>query len=189
MNITKCENRRCTIINKSLFNGFCKNCYIYTYQSSLVYQNFRYKEVIILEYLKKVFSNIVWFSDKNIEVGSIKRNPDFLLAIDNLVIIIEIGKQHDDANYEKYRLTELLSLANNKKLIFIRFNMESYKNKDTHEIIESCWKISKKSGCILINNSEELKFRIHELINEINFWIIKKNNLEFDYDIIHLFFN
>lgn len=184
-----CDNYNCSIKHRVKFDGLCKNCYIFSGQSSLVSTNFRTKEVKVIEYLRIFYPNMIWNIDKMIDRGAIHKKIDFMLELDKIVIMIELGKYQMDPTYEDERSIALLEYANNKKIVFLRFNMESYMEKSSKKLIESCWEISEKSGCILVKDNDEMDFRLEELVKEINYWIEEQENIEDNITISRLFFN
>jgi hypothetical protein len=78
--------------------------------------------------------------DKIVDGGCSRRKPDILIDLLTYSIIIECDEnQHKNYTCENRRTMELFQDLGDRPIIFIRFNPDSYINKNTKKI-EGCFK-------------------------------------------------
>jgi hypothetical protein len=111
--------------------------------------------------------------DKIIDGGCSRRRPDILIDLLTYSITIECDEnQHKDYSCENRRTMELFKDLGDRPIIFIRFNPDSYKNKNGK--IEGCFKplieehdINRKRFYNLIDKEWNRRLNILEkVINE-----------------------
>jgi hypothetical protein len=175
----RCKNEWCdTFIKNSKYEGYCAYCFINMFPYKPISINYKTKERAVTDYILKEYPNYTWICDKRIQDGCSKRRPDLLLDLGFQLIIIEIDEnQHksNDCSCENRRLMELSNDTKFRKLIFIRFNPDSYK---THEnkTIKSCWKINKGSGILTISSQTDWDNRLKVLQKTLEYWINNETN-------------
>ena len=81
---------------------------------------------------------------------------------------------------------ELFKDLNNRPIVFIRFNPDSYINKNNVKI-ESCFKIIKDNGLLALNNKKEWNKRLKELKKNIEYYI--DNIPQKEVTIVELYYN
>jgi hypothetical protein len=182
----KCKTPLCGKLIKLKYEGYCFRCFIYTFPDNPVSRNYKTKEQSVVDYVKIVFPNLTWITDKIIQDGCSNKRPDLLLDLGYQVIIIEIDEnQHDNYSCENKRLMQLSQDLNHRSIIFIRFNPDDYIDENNKKI-KSCWS-TMKTGIIKIENTEEYNNRLMELKNQINYWINNQTNKTIE--LVKLFYD
>jgi hypothetical protein len=187
----KCLSEWCDInICTKKYEGYCLFCFIHLFPDKQVSRNYKTKERTVVEFILKIFSDFTWITDKKIQDGCSKRRPDLLLDLGYQVVIVEIDEnQHNnyDCICENKRLMEISKDIGHRPLIFIRFNPDSYINKN-NEIIKSCWKAN-KNGIYIINKESNIDWnnRLDTLKNQIMYWTT--NVCDKTIEIIHLYYD
>ena len=112
--------------------------------------------------------------DKTVEYGCSRRRPDIYIDFGTHLIIIEIDEnQHIeyDEICENRRIMEISQDFGHRPIVFIRFNPDSYKNKENKNIT-SCWSINKLGLCTIKRGKNvEWNERLETLKDKINYWI------------------
>jgi hypothetical protein len=138
----------------------------------------------------KEFPNFTWISDKKISDGCSKRRPDLLLDLGYQNIIVEIDEcQHNnyDCSCENKRIMEISNDLDNRPIIFIRFNPDSYIDYSGKNV-KSCWGITKCSGILIVKNKKDWEERLLKLNKTINYWINPANKTDKTIETIQLFY-
>jgi hypothetical protein len=125
----------------------------------------------------------VWDScDKTISNTCNKRRPDLIKDFKTHILIVEID-ENQHKNYNKQceinRINELFIGFANRKIIFIRFNPDSYINKNGKEI-KSCFSLTPKIGKLNLDK-KKLETRIKSLHKQVLFYS-KFTNIENRYN-------
>lgn len=83
---------------------------------------------------------------------------------------------------------ELSQDLTHRPIVFIRFNPDDYIDSNG-TIVESCWKINKTSGILILNKNKisDWNTRLQMLHNQIQYWI--HNVCEKTVEIIQLFYD
>jgi hypothetical protein len=175
----RCKNEWCdTSIRNSKYEGYCAYCFINMFPDKPISRNYRTKERAVTYYILKEYPNYNWICDKRIQGGCYKRRPDLMLDLGYKVIIIEVDEnQHksNDCSCENKRLMEISQDINNRNLIVIRFNPDSYKTCE-NKTIKSCWKINKGSGILTISSQTNWNTRLKVLEETLKYWINNETN-------------
>jgi hypothetical protein len=141
------------------------------------------------DFIKEHFKEEVIIFDKTVG-GCSKRRPDCYIDKFTHVIIIECDEnQHSKKEYtncENKRTMELFQDFGNRPIIFIRFNPDSYINKDGKKILSS-FKNHKTLFVPIIRQKKELDNRLNLLKETINKWLIKIPEKEITNE--YLFYN
>ena len=186
-----CRSTWCnTNTNKSKYDGYCMFCYVNLFPDKAVARNYKTKEKAIADFVLEKFSQFTWTSDRRVQDGCSRRRPDLLLDLGYQVVIVEIDEnQHIDydCSCENKRLMEISQDIGHRPLVFIRFNPDSYVNRN-NEIVKSCWKAN-KTGIFIINKekNEEWTNRLNALSEQIEYW--STNKTEKTVEIVHLYYN
>ena len=177
----KCKNNLCnTQYNNPKYEGYCAYCFINDPKNAdkPILRNFKTKETAVRDYILEKYPDFTWRCDKRIQDGCSRRRPDLMLDLGYQVIIIEIDEnQHTsyDCSCENKRLVELSKDINHRNLIFIRFNPDSYITRE-NETINSCWKIDKRSGILILSSETNWNNRLKVLEEKIKYWINNETN-------------
>jgi hypothetical protein len=175
----RCKNEWCdTFIQNSKYEGYCAYCFINMFPDKPISRNYKTKERAVTDYILKEYPNYNWICDKRIQDGCSKRRPDLMLDLGYQVIIIEVDENQHKSNYcscEIKRLMEISQDINNRNLIVIRFNPDSYKTRE-NKTINSCWKINKGTGILIISSETNWNTRLKVLEETLKYWINNETN-------------
>jgi len=187
-----CKTPNCLTYKIKKYHDHCLNCYIHLFPNESNSRNYKTKEKTVSDFILKEFIEYSWISDKKIEDGCSKRRPDLLLDLGYHIIIIEIDEtQHKnyDEICENKRIMEISQDLGHRPIIFIRFNPDSYKNKE-NKLINSCWQINKLGICCINKKYEnEWNNRLKILKQTIEFWCNENNKSTKMIEIVELFFD
>ena len=187
-----CKTPNCLTYKIKKYHDHCLNCYIHLFPNESNSRNYKTKEKTVSDFILKEFIEYSWISDKKIEDGCSKRRPDLLLDLGYHIIIIEIDEtQHKnyDEICENKRIMEISQDLGHRPIIFIRFNPDSYKNKE-NKLINSCWQINKLGICCINKKYEnEWNNRLKILKQTIEFWCNENNKSTKIIEIVELFFD
>ena len=186
----RCITELCDIqISNPKYKGYCLRCFIYTFPDEPITRNYKSKEYSIIEFIKENFEKYEFIYNKRIQNGISKRMPDLLLNLENQVLIIEVDEnQHEkyDCSCENKRLMELSLDVEHKSIVFIRFNPDSYLDKEGKKI-KSCWSITKSTGIIKIDNKKKWDERLTCLKETVQYWI--ENETDKTIEVVELYYN
>ena len=136
-----------------------------------------------------MFKDFTWVEDKKIQDGCSRKRPDLLLDLGFHVLIIEIDEnKHNgyDCICENKRLMEISKDLGHRPVIFIRFNPDSYRDKNGNTV-RSCWRIDKRGILsIMKTKKQEWEERIKILLEQVEYW--SKNKTDKTVQIIELFY-
>ena len=185
-----CKTIDCTTFANRKYRGYCLYCFINTFPNEPVVRNYKTKEKEVVDRIKEKYPEFDWKHDKKIENGKSLRRPDLLLDLETHVIIVEIDEnKHNQRECicENKRLMEISRDLNYKSMIMLRFNPDSYTNKEGMKIL-SPW-TTNKSGILKINKKQEKEWneRIAILQDTIKYWI--ENSTDKTVEIIQLFYD
>jgi hypothetical protein len=189
----RCKKEECDIIirHNNRFNGFCISCYKKEFPDEKIISNYIVKEKAVGTYVKNNFSDKKWIFNKPIKNIQYNYRPDILLYLETHIIIIEID-EYQHVLYDEYdedkRVLYIHDALDNKKMVFIRFNPDSYSDKDKN-FIKSPWVYYKTKLQISSNIEleEQWNNRLNILNNTIKNYI--ENIPEKDIEYIKLFYN
>lgn len=180
----KCKFNECTTrVSSDKYSGYCVRCFIHQFPDKAVSRNYKIKEKHVTDYLSENFPNYNLQIDKRTGGCSLRR-PDVFIDMVTYIIIIEIDElQHKQLYYTScdiQRLNELFEDFGYKPIVFIKFNVDQYKNNNG-EKKKSCFTICKSSGIQIICREE--KKRWNERLNVLK-CCIKKHISETPKDTI-----
>ncbi len=186
-----CKSEWCEKQGNKNYEGYCLFCYVHLYPDNQIVRNYKTKERDVVDRIQKIYSDFTWIHDKKIQDGCSLRRPDLLLDLGSHIIIIEVDENaHSDydCSCENKRLMLLSQDVGHRSIVFIRFNPDSYIDKDGNKI-KSCWKINKTTGLLTIDPKKinEWEARINILIEQIKYWV--ENPSDKMIEIIQLFYS
>ena len=166
----KCFSDFCNNRSNPNYNQYCYRCFIYNNPEKQIVKNYRTKKFYVVDYIKKLFPLLNW--SFNTSIGLSKRRPDILLNLIQHVLIIEINEnQHISYDDEEIRVLDISRDLNYKKMIFIKFNPDSYINNKKQKI-KSCWEYSSNGSIIIPENKiNEWRLRLFILYQVICYWL------------------
>ena len=186
----RCKNDLCeTFIANHKYEGYCAFCFSHMFPDNEKSKNYKTKEIAVRDYISERYPDFTWICDTRIPDGCSRRRPDLMLDLGYQVIIIEVDEnQHIfyDSICENKRLMELSQDINHRNLVFIRFNPDAYKTR-TNKTINSCWKINKKSGILIISSQNNWDSRLNAVKETIQYWIDNKTNKTIE--VVELFYD
>ena len=183
-----CKSSWCHTRGIPKYNGYCLNCCINICPEIQVSRNYKTKEKEVVDRIKEKYPDFTWIHDKIVEDGCSKRRPDLLLDMGDRIIIVEIDENKHttyDCSCENKRLMEISKDLQHRPIIFIRFNLDSYTDKNGVKI-SSCWKVN-GLGILQIHKQTEWDERIEILNQQIQYWI--DNKTDKTVEIIELFYD
>ena len=183
-----CKSSWCHTSGISKYNGYCLNCCINICPEIQVSRNYKTKEKEVVDRIKEKYPDFTWIHDKTVEDGCSKRRPDLLLDMGDRIIIVEVDENKHttyDCSCENKRLMEISKDLQHRPIIFIRFNPDSYTDKNGIKI-SSCWKVN-GLGVLQIHKQTEWDERIEILNLQIQYWI--DNKTDKTVKIVELFYN
>ncbi len=173
---TLCKTPFCGIqAHNKTYKGYCLNCFIHMFPDDPVYKNYKTKEQSVVNFIKEEFPDLDWISDKVIKNGLSLKRPDIFLNCNDYSIIVEIDEdQHKGYQEicENKRIMELSQDLKFKNCVFIRFNPDGYKLKNTK--VKSCWTPNKLGILTTSENKKEWNDRLKKLRDEVKYWIKNK---------------
>ena len=177
-----CQLCNYTNIQSSNYKPYCAPCHYYLNPKLECSIQFKLKENLMVDEIKKEFSNLNFTFDKRIDSQcSSNKRPDIRIELYTCSIILECDEfQHkrESKECELERMQLIYEDLGNRPIIFIRFNPDNYINKEG-EKIEGCFKKDKTL------NKSEWKKRIQKLKERINYYLETKP----EYDIEYLFYD
>ena len=167
----RCKTPLCdTFVNKK-YKGYCLRCFIHTFPDEPVTRNYKTKEKAVADRITEKFSDMTWTLDKTVEGGCSRKRPDLLCDMGPYILIVEIDEdKHVNYSCENKRMMELFQDVGNRPIVFIRFNPDSYKNKEGKRIT-SCWRANKLGIMSVVKSKEkEWENRLKDLFEKIEYW-------------------
>jgi hypothetical protein len=183
----KCIECNITTAN-SKYKDHCLYCYINKFPDEPISRNYKVKENYIFDALfeslnnNEMLKNII--RDKKINNGCSLRRPDLQYDCLTHWICIE-NDENEHKNYdttcENKRMMELHQDMGHRPMVLIRFNCDSYMDKECR--YPSLFKIHKLNGCVIINDKqafdERIKILKDKFLSAIN--IIPEKELTIEY--------
>ncbi len=147
-----CKTPHCPSHKNPKYDGYCWYCFANLFPDKPVVRNYLTKETTVATFLKEKFPNVTWKCNKSVENGCSRRRPDLLLDMGIHIVIVEVD-EHSHVGYdptcEQKRLGEIWGNVFHRKIVFIRFNTDGYKDEDGNNV-PSPWGLSKHALCIII---------------------------------------
>jgi stress-induced morphogen len=138
-------------------------------------RRYKLKEQVFTNTIKEFLNNFQeeekfdyqLFTDQKITGGCSRRRPDIAIDLFTHIIILECDEeQHKDYNCENKRIMELFQDFNNRSMIVLRFNPDSYIDENNKKQ-KGCFGYSKKNKQLIIYPNFQI--RINNFINEIKY--------------------
>jgi hypothetical protein len=184
----KCLIPLCGTLGNKKYEGYCLRCFIHTFPDKPTANNYKTKEKAVTDFVVEQIPDVDWIPDKRVLDGCSKRRPDLLADLGDQVVIVEVDEnQHEDydCSCENKRLMEISQDLGHRPLVMIRFNPDSYTDKEGKKV-KSCWKVS-KSGICGVDSDKKWKARLNILKETIQYWI--ENKTDKTVEVVHLFYD
>ena len=169
-----CNNCKYTRKNNRYGNGnYCTSCYFAKNPEDKDAKNNRQlKQDFINDIYKELYPKQKWDSfDKIIDNTCNRRRPDYFKDCITHILILEIDEdQHKGYNKqcERNRINELFTGFADRKIIMLRFNPDSYKNKN-EDFVEGCFSYTQKIGKLKINK-KKIKERLKTVQEKVEYY-------------------
>ena len=185
-----CKMELCDTTVTGKYEGYCRRCFIYLHPDNIISRCYKQKELEVAKFIKTVFPDITIYCDKKVSLGCSSRRPDIFIDLGHQVLIIEIDEnQHIgyDCSCENKRLMELSQDINHRPLVFIRFNPDSYIDKNGRKV-SSCWyKTAYNTILVHSTKKEEWNTRLKTLKETCDYWM--NNTTDKTIEVIELFYD
>ena len=185
-----CKSEWCHVFPRNdMYLGYCYHCFVHIYPDEEISISYRIKEKIVQQDIENMFPETEFTFNKQVKGGYSNRRPDAYKEFDKYVLIVETdenGHAGYDLPCDESRNNELWQDFKNKKLVFIRFNPDSYKNNKGKKI-PSPWKKNLKGTKVDPNYELEWEDRLIKLQDKIQYWL--DNEPEKTYTVDYLFYD
>lgn len=161
-----CQHCHTVSIISSNWKPYCFRCYCVLNPDAVIPRKYKLKEHHVVDALKTHFKEqITMIFDKPVEGGCSKKRPDVAIDFGSHCLMIEIDEnRHVNYSCEERRMVELYEDVGFRKIIFLRFNPDGYK-EGTHKYI-SPFRYT-RSGILHLDETE-FNRRIEQLLLRIN---------------------
>lgn len=161
------------VSKRTKFYPYCEECFSNIYPNNPVVRHFKRKEYYFQDEIQKrlYFEDVKIIFNKSINDGCSNKRPDILIDLFLFVLIVECDEnQHKNKSYtpecENKRMMSLFQDLGYRPIVFIRFNPDSYIDKENR--IKGCFK-----DIIDENKKKYYKINYEEWNNRLN--IVEKN--------------
>ena len=124
-----CQHCHAISVIGSKWNPYCFRCYCILNPDAIIPRKYKLKEHHVVDQLKEHFENkFTMRFDKIVEGGCSRRRPDVAIDFGSHCLMIEIDEnQHYNYSCEEKRMVELYEDIGFRKIVFLRFNPDGYK--------------------------------------------------------------
>jgi hypothetical protein len=114
----------------SKWNPYCFRCYCVLNPDAVIPRKYKLKEHHVVDKLKENFQEkFTMRFDKIVEGGCSRRRPDVAIDFGSHCLMIEIDEnKHTNYSCEEKRMVELYEDVGFRKIVFLRFNPDRYKD-------------------------------------------------------------
>lgn len=142
-----CQNCRLSLVDpRSRWAPNCFQCHCALNPFDDIPHRPRTKEAAVVGRLRLTFPDLTMICDKKVADGCSRRRPDLLVDFGSHVVIVECDEfQHRNTSCEDKRMMELFQDCNNRPIVFLRFNPDSFMRDGQRQ--PACFK--KTSGWVV----------------------------------------
>ena len=160
-----CQNCKLIYIGHSKWKPYCFRCYCILNPNAIIPRKYKLKEHHVVDKLKEHFKDqITMIFDKRIEGGCSRKRPDVCIDFGSHCLMIEIDEnRHVNYSCEEKRMVDLYEDIGFRKIVFLRFNPDGYKEIKKYP---SPFQYT-KTGILKLNETE-FNRRMARLIEKIN---------------------
>lgn len=179
---TACQYCQSVSIISSNYKPYCFRCFCVLNPDYEIPKKFKLKEHYVRDALIEHFKDSITMTfDKIIKEGCSRRRPDVSMDFGSHCLIIEIDEnKHTNYSCEQKRMLEIYEDVRFRKIVFIRFNPDSYSIDNKNYI--SPFKYT-KTGIININK-KEMERRVEILIDRIEHYRVSEPLNDFTIDFM-----
>lgn len=187
-----CKSTLCETRASKKYDGYCLFCFIHLFPDKPISRNYKTKEKTVVDFIKENFTNLTLIHDRKVIDGCSQRRPDVIIDLGYQVVIVEVDEnQHIsyDCSCENKRLMQISQDVGHRNIIFIRFNPDSYFDKDGNKI-KSCWYMN-HHGILLIKKKYESEWnnRLENLKNQVEYWINPDHKTNKMVEVIQMYYD
>ena len=166
-----CLTPLCGIRSTPKFKGFCSRCFFFTFPNEKISRNYKTKENLMVDFVKKTFPKFDWVCDKRVYDGCSLKRPDMYCDFGKYILIIECDEnKHQGYSCDNKRTMTISKDFGHRPCIFLRFNPDSFIDKITNKKISSCFIVRKESGKMEIKDPKKWKKRLETLGDSIKLY-------------------
>jgi len=128
-----CQNCHMISVVGSQWNPYCFRCYCVLNPDAVIPRKYKLKEHHVIDFLKSQFQETLTMRfDKMVEGGCSRKRPDVFIDFGSHCLIIEVDEhQHVSYSCEEKRMIDLYEDVGFRKIVFLRFNPDRYKDGKT----------------------------------------------------------
>ncbi|MCP4255821.1 MAG: hypothetical protein GY775_20960, partial [Candidatus Scalindua sp.] len=164
-------------------------CFANLFPDTPVARNYRTKENTVPTFLKEKLPNTTWKYNKSVENGCSRRRPDLPLDMGSHIVIVEVDENSHvgyDPTCEEKRLREIWGDVFHRKIVFVRFNTDGYKNEDGNNV-PSPWRMNKLGCTIRPKWKAAWEVRLEDLWLTILYYT-ESSNINSEFELVHLYY-
>lgn len=169
-----CKAKCGTLAKYEKYEGYCLRCFIHLFPDKQVTRNYKVKEKYVTDAIMALLQEhkieVPVTLDKPVGGCSSKR-PDLFIDLLTHVVIVEVDEvQHRAKDYtscDSAREVILFVDVAERPCVFLRFNPDSYTDKDNKQH-KSCFKYNHHGICV-IGDKKEFERRIAKLFNKVSY--------------------
>ncbi len=144
----------------------------------------------MVTFLQEKFPNVDWRWNKTVEGGCSKRRPDLPLDMGSRIVIVEVD-EHSHVAYnptcEEKHLREIWGDVYHRKIVFVRFNTDKYKDEDGNNV-QSPWGLTKLGLCTVKPKWKAVwEVRLDDLRLTVEHYI-ESSNIKEEFELVHLYY-
>lgn len=178
-----CKTNLCEMNSRNdKYKGYCLRCYIYNFPNDKLIRDYGTREAKVSQFIKETYTDLNITYDKIIEGGCSQHRPDIFIDCLTHSIIIEIDEhQHKKGSTytpecELRRINNLFADLAYRPVIFIRFNPDSYINKNK-KLIKSCFEYTEDQGLPKANKTLQTRLNKLKKIIDVNLNEVPTENI------------
>ncbi len=180
----------CTTCKNNKYKGHCLFCFVHLFPNEPVARNYKTKENNVGTFLEEKFPNVTWKYDKRVEDGCSRRRPDLLLDMGSHIVIVEVDENTHvgyDTTCEEKRLGEIWGDIYHRKIVFVRFNTDEYKDEDGNSV-PSPWGLNIFGLCTL-----RPKWKAAREVRLEDLWLTvehyqQESSFKEEFKLVHLYY-
>ena len=117
----------CGTIGSRKYRGHCVRCFSHLFPDEKISKNYRIKERVVVDFIRKAFPNLNCVLDQSVEGGCSRRRPDIYVDMGTYNLVIEVDEnQHINYSCEEKRMMQIFLDGGSIPLVLIRFNPDEY---------------------------------------------------------------
>jgi hypothetical protein len=169
------------IATKNHLKGYCLRCFIYNFPNDKIVRDYGTREAKVSQFIKNTYTNLKITYNKIIDGGCSKNRPDIFIDCLTHSIIIEVDEhQHKQKVYtpecEISRINNLFTDLADRPIVFIRFNPDSYTNKN-NKLIKSCFEYTEDRGLPKANKKLQTRLKKLKKLIDVNLNKVPTENI------------